>query len=246
MTRRAAAGVIILGLAIGATGLLVLPGGHGRLEYLVEVVDPRPAEESNTPHALRELGAVRAVMLRNPSGSSRPSQVLLLQDLAARLRNADCALGGLPEGNGWQGLSGFEAGLERGRTTLAGHDLTVCGKLQSLAPVFDQSLVMPASDDVRQVLERAGWQGQVHYLFFAESWPERGELLAKLETDSEALPTPEARIVSPAERPLLPRSARIWVACVLIFAGLLVVALQLRGVSRGELVGRFAPDRTKS
>jgi len=36
---------ILVGLGLGALALTVLPAGHGRLEYMIEVVDPRPASE---------------------------------------------------------------------------------------------------------------------------------------------------------------------------------------------------------
>ena len=150
--RSLAVAFIILGLAVGTLGLLVLPAGHGRFEYLVEVVDPRPAAESAMPQALAEMGAVRAVVMTNPSEGGRPRQVLLLPDLPARLKMSDCALGVLPAEAEWSGLAGFNSGLERGTISAVDHRVSICGQLQSLAPVFDASLVMELSEDRKSVV----------------------------------------------------------------------------------------------
>ncbi|MBN1460572.1 MAG: hypothetical protein JXA57_13645 [Armatimonadetes bacterium] len=245
MRHKVGALLLLVGLAIGIIGLLALPGGHGRFEYLVEVVDPRPAEESEMSQALSELGAVGVLVLRDPSTSAEVSQVLLLPDLSSRLRNADCALGGLPSDKGWEGLAGAKSGLDRGALTLAGHDTTVTGKLQSLAPLFDQSLVMAGSDEVQQALVEAGWRSQARYLVFSESWGQRAELLDRLDARPETLPTPEARIVASDYRPLLSQAAHFWLSCVLILGGLVVAGLQFRGVSREDLTGRFSQGTAK-
>lgn len=244
MTRRAGAVLIVAGVAIGVIGLLALPGGHGRFEHVVQVVDPRPAEESEMSQPLRELGAVRVLVLRDPSLFDEASQVLFLPDLPRRLQNADCALGGLPAGSGWEALAGSETGLDRGKKTLAGRDLTVTGKLQSLAPVFDQSLVMAPSQEVRQALVDSGWQDEARYLLFSDSWEERTKVLDTLSAMPEALPTSAAQIVASDERPLLSPAARIWISCALVLGGLIVAGLQFRGVSREDLTRRFSQETT--
>jgi len=240
--KRSAAAFIILGVIVGALGLLVLPGGNGRFEYLIEVIDPRPAGESAMPEGLREMGAVRAVVMANPKAGEGPRQVVLLPDLSARLKNSDCALGSLPAEAGWSGLAGFNSELERGAISLAGRRVSVCGLLQPLAPVFDESLVMELSEGVEVALEEAGWVGRAQYFLFAASWGERNRVLAELEGNVEALPTAEAEIVSPTRRPLLSRTARTAVSAVLICGGLFVLGRQLRGLSREDLARRFGRD----
>jgi len=237
--RSLAVAFIILGLAVGVLGLLVLPAGHGRFEYLAEVVDPRPAAESTMPEALAKMGAVRAVVMTNPGEGGRPRQVLLLPDLPARLKMSDCALGVLPAEAAWSGLAGFNSGLERGTIPLADHPVRICGLLQSLAPVFDASLVMELSEEVESALEEAGWESHAQYFLFAESWGERSRLLAGLERNPDALPTPAAEIVSPAKKPLLSKRAQIAVSAALICAGLLVLGWQVRGLSREDVARRF-------
>ncbi len=239
MRKSAAVAFVILGAVVAALGLTVLPGGHGRFEYLIEVVDPRPAAESASPQALAEMGAVRAVVMTNPSQRGRPRQVLLLPDLAARLRMSDCALGLLPAGTRWSGLAGFNSGLERGTISLAGHDLWVCGLLQPLGPVFDASLVMELSEEVELALEAAGWEANARYFLFAGSWGERSRLLAGLEGNPGALPTSQAEVISQARKPLLSRRGQTALSAALIVGGLLVLGWQLRGLSREEVVRRF-------
>jgi len=245
MSRSIGAVLILVGLAIGLTGLLALPGGHGRFAYLVEVTDPRPADESTMPEALRDLGATSAFVLQNPVPSAEVSQVLLLPELSTRLKNADCALGHLPSGRAWEALAGQDTGLGRGTMTVAGHDLTITGKLQSLAPVFDESLVMSASDEVQQVLVEAGWQSQVRYLLFSDTWQQRAELLDKLRAMPDALPTPDARVIASAKKPLLSHAVRIWISCALVLGGLVVAGRQFRGVSKDDLTRRFSQDTAK-
>ena len=237
--RSLAVAFIILGLAVGTLGLLVLPAGHGRFEYLVEVVDPRPAAESAMPEALAEMGAVRAVVMTNPSEGGRPRQVLLLPDLPARLKMSDCALGVLPAEAEWSGLAGFNSGLERGTISAVDHRVSICGQLQSLAPIFDVSLVMELSEEVESALDEAVWESHARYLLFAESWGERNRLMAGLEGNPDALPTADAKIVSPAKKPLLSKGAQIAVSAALICAGLLMLGLQVRGMSREDVARRF-------
>jgi len=237
--RSLAVAFVVLGLAVGALGLLVLPAGHGRFEYLVEVVDPRPAAESAMPQALAGMGAIRAVVMANPSEGGRPRQVLLLPDLPARLKMSDCALGALPAEPGWSGLAGFNSGLERGTISVADHRVSICGQLQSLATVFDASLVMELSEEVESALEGAGWEGHAQYFLFAEGWGERNRLMAGLEGNPDALPTADAEIVSPAKKPLLSKRAQIAVSALLICAGLFVLGWQVRGMSREDVAQRF-------
>ena len=237
--RPLAAAFIILGLAVGALGLLVLPSGHGRFEYLVEVVDPRPASESTMPDELAEMGAVRAVVMADRSDEARPRQVLLLPDIGARLKMSDCALGVLPADGGWSGLAGFNSGLERGTISVAGHEVSICGQLQSLAPIFDESLVMESSNDVKSALETAGWESHARYFLFAGSWDERSRLIGEFEANPDVLPIATAEIISPARRPLLSGRGRVALSVALMCVGLLVLAWQIRGMSSEDVAQRF-------
>jgi hypothetical protein len=230
---------ILAGCTVGAFGLALLPGDHGRFEYIIEVVDPRPAAQSVMPEGLAALGAVRALALKPPISASKPQRVLLVAGLAGLLKASDCALGSLPTSREWQGLAGSDSGLDRGPLQLNGQEVQICGLLQELGPLWDGSLVMAASESVEEALREAGWEAQARYLLFAASWDERGKMLAKLEADTQLLPTPEAMIVSPARRPPLSRGAKLVVAVALVCAGLFVLGCQLRGLSREEVARRF-------
>lgn len=231
---------ILAGLALGAVGLLVFPSGHGRLEYMIEVVDPRPASEAEMPAGLSRLGAVRALVMDSPAEGQPPQRVLLLPDIRETLKMSDCALGSLPEIGAWQALAGANSGIKRGTITLAGNEVRVCGLLQQLGGILDESLVMPASEDVEAALLDAGWTARtVRYLLFTKTWHARSEMLARLGQDPKLLPAPRAQILSPARRPPLSRGPRIAISLLLVCVGLFVLAWQARGLTRDELARRF-------
>jgi hypothetical protein len=228
----------LVGLAVGAIALLLLPSAPGRFEYMVQVVDERPVGEGEITPALESMRAVRALTMRSPT-PDLPRQVLLVPRLWGRLRNEDCALGILPEDGLWSALAGSESGLERGSISLAGHPVSIPAILQRLTPLFDESLVMNWSPAAQAALSAGGWEGEASYLLFADTWEERNRLLAELKSAPGALPSPGAQILSPAEKPLLSSSARQALAALLICVGLLLLALQLRGLSREDLARRF-------
>lgn len=238
MNRRVALVFTLVGLAVGAIALLLLPSAPGRFEYMVQVVDDRAAEESQITPALESMGAVRALTMRSPT-ADLPRQVLLVPKLWGRLRNEDCALGTLPEDGLWSALAGSQSGLERESISLVGHPVSISAILQRLTPLFDSSLVMDWSPAVHAALTADGWEGEASYLLFADTWEERNQLLAELKSAPEMLPSAGAEILSPAEKPLLSSAARRVLAAVLVCAGLLVLALQLRGLSREEVARRF-------
>ncbi len=238
MNRHVALAFTLVGLTVGAIALFLLPSAPGRFEYMVQVVDDRPAGESQITPALESMGAVRALTMQSPA-ADLPKQVLLVAELWGRLRNEDCALGILPQDGLWSALAGAESGLERGNISLAGHPVSIPAVLQRLAPPFDVSLVMDWSPEAQAALAADGWEGEASYLLFAGTWEERNRLLAELESVPGALPSPGARIVSPAEEPVLSSAARRALAAVLICAGLVLLALQLRGLSREDLAQRF-------
>jgi len=238
--RRAVSAIFILaGLALGAVGLFVFPAGHGRLEYMIEVVDPRPASEAEMPAGLSRLGAVRALVMDSPAEGQLPQRVLLLPDIRETLKMSDCALGWLPEIGARQALAGANSGIKRGTITLAGNEVRVCGLLQQLGGVLDESLVMPASEDVEVVLLNAGWTARVRYLLFTKTWHARSEMLARLEQNPKLLPAPRAQILSPGRRPPLSRGPRIAISLLFVCVGLFVLAWQARGLTRDELARRF-------
>jgi hypothetical protein len=239
MRKKVAVALILLGLIVGAVGSFLLPGGHGRFAYLIEIVDPRPAIESEASDGLAEMGAIRVVVLENPDGAAKPESVLLMPDLGRRLKNSDCAMGGLPGKTEWSGLAGFSSGIEQGSAMLAGHRVSVCAILQSLGPVFDESLVMQDAPAVQEALEEAGWRDHARYLILARTWAERSAVLSKLEANPGLLPMPQSSIVSPARKPLLSQSGRIALSSALIFGGLFLMGWQLRGLSRGGISRGF-------
>ncbi len=234
MRRYLAFALILVGLALWVLALLVLPGDEGRFEYLIEITDSRPASESEMTGVLQRLGGVRALVMANPMRGV-PEQILLLPELRRELHNDDCALGALPQAGGWQGLAGSSSGLERGAISLAGHPVSICATLQPLGPLFDASLIMDLSPQVQDALSAGGWKARASYLLFPSSWEERNRLLATLRSRPEALPSPDAQVLSPGERPLLGSTPRTLLSAALICAGLLIIALQLRGLSRREL-----------
>ncbi len=239
MRRFMAAVFILAGLAIGAVGMFVLPGSHGRFEYMIEIADRRASPETQMPPKLAAMGAVRAIVMSNPSETARPRQALLLPDVSDRLRNEDCALGVVPTEGTWQGLAGFDSGLERETVSLAGHQVAVCGSLQPLSPVFDRSLVMELSPVVETALRGAGWHSRASYFLLAESWDQRTRLLDELSRDSDALPSEASEIVSGAGKPVLGAAARRLLSGLLICSGLLVIGWQLRSISREEVARKF-------
>ena len=123
--------------------------------------------------------------------------------------------------------------------SVEGHRVSVCWQLQPLAAVIDESLVMELSEGVESALDGVGWESHAQHFLFDQSWGERNRLVAGLEGNPDALPTADAEIVSPARKPLLSRRAQVAVSVVLICAGLLVLGLQVRGMSREDVARRF-------
>jgi hypothetical protein len=239
VTKALAVIVIIAGLALAGLGLAVLPEDHGRFEYAIEIADPRPASQSTAPAALTALGAVRVLVLEPPAGGASTTRILATREQGL-LTPTDCALGRLPRPGSREALAGAETGLERGWQAVAGHRLQIVGVLQPLGPVFDRSLVLAQTSPMGGELESEGWRGRASYLLLTSTWEERGRALARLEARPALLPTPEAEIVASARRPPLPRRARVMLAALLVSAGVLVMAAQLRGLTKGELSRRLS------
>jgi len=64
--------------------------------------------------------------------------------------------------------------------------------------------------------------------------------VSRLEADPSLLPTPDATVLTLARPPSLSDSLTRVLAIAFVCAGLAVLALQLRGVTRDELNHRFA------
>jgi len=238
MKRTIALAFVILGLGIGILGLTVLPAGHGRFEYLVEILDERSAKDAIMPDSLRELGATMGVVVVNPTEGARPERVVLLKGLPSLIRTSECALGEVPKEPGWQGLAGFDSGLERGTIALNGHELTICGQLQALAPAFDRAVVMEYSERIDQELSDVGWEAEIRYFVVPKSWPEQQELLAKMDAAKTILPA-GATTEAHGSKPILSGGQRVALSVVLIGLGLFVLGWQMRGLRREDIVRRF-------
>lgn len=228
---------IVAGLAIGIVGLTVLPAGHGRYEYLIQVADPRPSVDAEASAELNELGAIRAVVAEGVEAGS-PRTLLLLESVPAALEQSDCALGHLPEAGGPAALAGFDSGVNRGAVTIAGREMTVCGVLQALGPLFDQSLVVQHAEALESDLRRAGWQLETRYLLFPSTWDRQQQVVHRLRTSVGLVPA-EGDITTAGSPPLLSPTARTALAAVLIVFGLGLLVWQVRGMSREDFTRRF-------
>jgi hypothetical protein len=228
-----------VGLLVIVVGLALLPSDRGSFEYLVQVVDPRPAAESAMPAALGELGAIRVVVADAPPSVRPPARIVLVPDTDGLFQTSDVALGTFSQGESLRGLAGASSGIARGTLALPGGDAAVVGTLQRMGPLIDESLVMQAPEGLEDVLSREGWVCHTRYLLLARSWEERENVLARLASNPDLLPSPEAEALSPAQRPALSRLTQLAMATALVCGGLLVLGLALRGLSRGDLLHRF-------
>jgi hypothetical protein len=243
MTRimRRTVGVVFLlaGLVVAVVGWSWLPPDRGRLEYAVQIVDPRPLDEAGLPAELAALGATTMVVARPAAVEDAVAPVLLLHELDRVIGTSDVALGALPLPGSAEALAGAATGVPRGALALVDRDIEVVGSLQPLGEVFDGSLAMQASDDLAGAFLDAGWDCRAQYLLPAESWEERTALLARLEADPGLVPAAGVVIPSAAEQPALSRQARLTLSVVLICCGLLALGWQLRGLSREDLARGF-------
>ncbi len=236
MRRTVGAVFILVGLLAGVAGLALLPADRGRLEYLVQIVDPRPVEEAGVSAELAALGAIPSIVAEPPA-RAQPAPRVLLPDLERLIGSADVALGTLPMAEQPQAVAGQSTGIKRGELYLVGLEVTIVGSLQELGPLIDESIVMAGSDELSAALVTGGWDCRAQYLLPAASWEERTALLARLEGDPGLLPVPDARVVSPARKPALSRRARLTVSASLVCCGLLVLGWQMRGLSREHIIG---------
>lgn len=215
-TKRAA--LIGAGAAIMVLALALLPPDPGRLEYAVAVIDPAAAPESRALEGLKALGAIRADVFDRPAGQQGPKRVILVPELTACVVSDDCALGTVPAGNGGA-VAGARSGVRRGRVDVAGMSITVSGSLRHLGPLFDDALILRASEPASAALLAAGWPRQAWYIVPSRTWLARERTLARLKSDASLLPGPDMRIESPARRPSIPHGIVVAASVVLILAG---------------------------
>ena len=260
MTRKLAAAFIIIGLAIGFAGWRLLPSAPGRLEYAVEIVDPRPPAQAAMPEGLKTLGAVRALVVDLPAAQNKARRLLLVPKLSKLLSSADTELGALPQNGrgeheaatGPKAVAGAATGLGLGEAPIytpsgdpsrpvekAG-SIDVVASLHHLGPLFDSALMATDSPAALEALAPLAGGASAHYFLLTRTAGERGRTLSKLHADARLLPAPNAQVLSPSEGPPASNAADLAVAAALLCGGLLVIGLQLRGVSRQDVARRFA------
>lgn len=239
---------------VGGVGWALLPHDEGRYAYVVAVVDPRPLPEAEMPPGLKtrevtrthivipvtaRIQAARVTMLSRPEGADGPGKVAMVENLSEYIKSADCQLGRMKPGVS-AAAAGAATGLRRGPIELGRTDrTTIAGLLEPLGPLFDDALWMETSPSLADELAQAGWRTEVRYLLFAETWGERGQLLAQLQADPALLPVPGAQVLSPAEPPALSQPIRLALAAVLALIGLTLIARRVRRMSRQEMADRF-------
>lgn len=238
---------------MGGLGWALLPPDGGRYEYVVAVVDPRPLSEAEMPPGLKtrevtrlhafipakaSIQAARVITLTRPEGADGPPQVVMVENLSKYIKSADCQLGRMEPGVP-AAAAGAATGLRRGPIELGSHRTNIAGLLEPLGPLFDDALWLESSPSLADELEQAGWQTQVRYLLFAETWGEREQVLAQLQADPELMPAPGAETLSPAEPPALSPPMRLALAAVLVLTGLAVLVRRVHRMSRGEMARRF-------
>ncbi len=253
MRRTAGAIFIAAGLLAGGLGWMFLPPHGGRLQYAVEVVEPRPISDSKMPDGLAEIEIRRLlwgfwpaavtvepttlIRLTPPQEDEGAPRLAIVQDVREHFSASDCQLGGLPE-DGPRWAAGLTSGIGRGRAELGGRTLNVSAALDRLGPLIDDSLWTDAGDPLISELESAGWKAQVGYLIPALSWSERQQVLARLKADPSLLPAPNADILSPGQPPPISDLLRLVLAGGMVCIGLLVLLWRLRETWREELASR--------
>ncbi len=253
MNRNAATAFIALGLLAAGLGWAFLPPHRGRLQYVVEVVDPRPPSEAEMPDSLGEievsrlfafvprtvtLRSARLIRLTRSRPGRGPSEIAVLEHMSQYLGASDYELGSPPE-NGPHWAAGAASGLRRGSAELGTRTVEISAVLGRLGPLFDESLWTDAPEAFASELEQGGWQLQVSYLLFALSWREREQALAQLRAHPRLLAAPGWEALSPARPPPISDPVRLLIAAALVGAGLCVLVWQLRRMSWGEVARRL-------
>lgn len=246
MSRRVAAIFIVVGLLVGIAGWRFLPRAPGRLGYAIEIVDPRPLPDAAMPQGLAKLGAMRALSVGLAQGTG-PRRLLLVSDMGKMLSSGDTALGGLPGHAAGEGSSlppkavaGVAAELSPGPATVGGIRVEIGAVLQHLGPMLDSTVILPDTPGSLAALGPLAQKASVRYLLLTQTPGARGSMLDKLCADPSLLPAPGAQVLSPVPQLPLLDVVRVSVALVLACAGVLVIGLQLRGLTREDMARRFA------
>lgn len=234
----------------------LLPRAQGRLQFAIEIVDPRPLsagrgpaaqpQPSGLPEGLKILGAVPVIAVAAPSGAARWSRVLLVPKLSELVTSADTELGqvGRNESGGRAGspraAAGAATSLTLGPATVDGVEVKVVALLQPLGPIFDRSLIIEEAPATREMLRHADSRASYRYLVPVDSWQKRGQVLARLSQEPGLLPAPNAEVLSEPQPAGISSAGRSGLAAALIAAGVLVIGLQLRGLTRAGVSRRFA------
>ncbi len=251
--------LVVAGVTVGALGWGLLPRDGGRLQYAIEIADPRPLSHSGMSQGLKALGAVAAVAITLPPREGGPAtstgqrgqavRALLVPHLSTLLTSADEELGRVSREaetrSNHRGTvlpraaAGGATGAGLGLLRLDGVSVQVVALLRRLGPIFDSSLLIEDAPASREAFHSPGAIASARYLLLTDSWERRERVLARLRREPGLLPAPSAGISSPARPPALRSSGRIGLAAALICAGALVMGLQLRGISRAEMTRRF-------
>jgi hypothetical protein len=248
MRRNAAALFVLLGLAVGIAGWHPMPSAPGRLDYAIEIADPRPAAEATMPQCLQAFHATHALAVDLQEGRG-PSRFLLVDTGAKMLSSSDVELGKLPEkrterttSGPLDAMAGADTGLHLGPERVDGVELrivAVLAVLQHLGPIMDSSIVMSDAPDALSALGPLTEKARARYLLLTETPLERSRALGRLRADASLLPT-RAEVISLVKPLPMPNPIRITLAAVFIFGGALVIGIQVRRLGRDEIAQRFS------
>jgi len=245
--KNAAALLVALGLVVGIAGWRLLPAAPGRLDYAIEIADPRPTAEATMPEGLLALHATRALAAGLPlPGGKGLSRLLLVDGRARILSSSDIGLGKLPEKGTKQvasgridAMAGADTGLKLGPAAVSGIELRIVAVLQHLGPIMDSSVVMSDMSGSLAALGPLAQKASVRYLLLTQTPLERIRTLDRLRADASLLP-PNAEVISPAKPLPVPNPIRVTLAGVFICGGALVIGIQIRRLGRDEIAQRFS------
>lgn len=245
MRKNAAALFVLLGLVVGIAGWHLMPSAPGRLDYAIEIADPRPAAEATMPQCLRAFHAAHALAVDLQEGKG-PSRFLLVDTRAKMLSSSDVELGKLPEkrterttSGPLDAMAGVDTGLHLGPERVDGVELRIVAVLQHLGPIMDSSIVMSDAPDALSALGPLTEKARARYLLLTETPLERSRALDRLRADASLLPT-RAEVISPVKPLPMPNPIRITLAAVFIFGGALVIGIQVRRLGRDDIAQRFS------
>jgi len=235
----------LLGLAAGIAGWRLLPAAPGRLDYAIEVADPRPVAEATMPDGLRAFHATRALAIDLQEGPG-PSRFLLVDAGARMLSSSDIGLGKLPDAAVERtasgppaAMAGTNTGLTLGRATVGGIELRIVAVLHHLGPFADSSIIMLDTPSTLLALGPLSEKATARYLLLTATPGERSRALETLRSEASPLP-PDSEVISPETRLPVARPIRVALAAVFICCGALAIGLQVRKLGRDGIAQRFS------